>query len=114
MPNALRTGPSGDGVFDPELGGALSALAYRRGRAAPAGPVQADPARAAAARFDDILEARGVVVRGVPRTGIAAPGLGRIAALEVFSGRMRPSIRPTVIALPRLPCVVSSTIADSQ
>ena len=47
-----RTGPSGDGVFDAELGGPLSALAYRGGgRGRPSGPVQADPARAAAARL---------------------------------------------------------------
>jgi serine-type D-Ala-D-Ala carboxypeptidase/endopeptidase (penicillin-binding protein 4) len=80
--DAVRTGPSGDGVFDPELGGPLSALTYDRGAAAPGGPVQADPARAAAARLDDLLEARGVVVRGVPRAGVTPPGATR-AALAV-------------------------------
>jgi D-alanyl-D-alanine carboxypeptidase/D-alanyl-D-alanine-endopeptidase (penicillin-binding protein 4) len=29
--DTVRTGPSGDGVFDAELGGPLSALAYRKG-----------------------------------------------------------------------------------
>jgi D-alanyl-D-alanine carboxypeptidase/D-alanyl-D-alanine-endopeptidase (penicillin-binding protein 4) len=72
--DALRTGPSGDGAFDAELGGPLSALAYERGAEAPGGPPQSDPARAAAARFDDVLEARGVVIRGVPRAGVAPPG----------------------------------------
>ena len=78
--DALRTGPSGDGAFDAELGGPLSALAYERGAQAPGGPPQADPARAAAARFDDVLEARGVVIRGVPRAGATPPGALPIAA----------------------------------
>ena len=77
--DAARTGPSGDGAFDPELGGPLSALAYDRGAAAPGGPVQVDPARAAAARLDDLLEARGVVIRGVPRAGATPVGATRIA-----------------------------------
>jgi D-alanyl-D-alanine carboxypeptidase/D-alanyl-D-alanine-endopeptidase (penicillin-binding protein 4) len=72
--DAVRTGPSGDGVFDAELGGPLSALAYERGAQVHGGPPQADPARAAAARFDDVLEARGVVIRGTPRAGVAPPG----------------------------------------
>jgi D-alanyl-D-alanine carboxypeptidase/D-alanyl-D-alanine-endopeptidase (penicillin-binding protein 4) len=75
-----RTGPSGNGAFDAELGGPLSALAYERGAQAPGGPPQADPARAAAARFDDVLEARGVVIRGVPRAGPTPPGALPIAA----------------------------------
>ena len=78
--DTLRTGPSGDGAFDAELGGPLSALAYERGAQAPGGPPQADPARAAAARFDDVLEARGVVIRGVPRAGATPPGALPIAA----------------------------------
>ena len=77
--DTVRTGPPGDGLFDPELGGPLSALAYDRGAAAPGGPVQADPARAAAARLDDLLEARGVVIRGVPRAGVTPPAATRIA-----------------------------------
>jgi D-alanyl-D-alanine carboxypeptidase/D-alanyl-D-alanine-endopeptidase (penicillin-binding protein 4) len=72
--DGARTGPSGDGAFDAELGGTLSALAYERGAQAPGGPPQPDPARAAAARFDDVLEARGVVIRGVPRAGTTPPG----------------------------------------
>ena len=35
--DAVRTGPSGDGAFDPELGGPLSALAYQRGARRPTG-----------------------------------------------------------------------------
>lgn len=72
--DGVRTGPSGDGLFDAELGGPLSALAYARGAQAPGGPVQADPARAAAARLDDLLEARGVLIRGVPRAGVTPAG----------------------------------------
>ena len=78
--DAVRTGPSGDGAFDPELGGPLSALAYQRGAQVPGGLPQADPARAAAARFDDVLEARGVVIRGTPRAGVAPPGAVALAS----------------------------------
>jgi D-alanyl-D-alanine carboxypeptidase/D-alanyl-D-alanine-endopeptidase (penicillin-binding protein 4) len=78
--DAARTGPSGDGAFDAELGGPLSALAYRRGAQAPGGPPQTDPARAAAARLDDVLEARGVLIRGVPRAGATPPGALPLAA----------------------------------
>ncbi len=78
--DTVRTGPSGDGAFDPELGGPLSALAYQRGAQEPGGPPQADPARAAAARFDDVLESRGIVIRGVPRAGATPPGAVALAA----------------------------------
>ena len=78
--DTLRTGPSGRRSFDAELGGPLSALAYQRGAQAPDGPPQADPARAAAARFDDVLEARGVVIRGVPRADVAPAGALPLAA----------------------------------
>jgi D-alanyl-D-alanine carboxypeptidase/D-alanyl-D-alanine-endopeptidase (penicillin-binding protein 4) len=80
--DGVRTGPSGNGLFDPELGGALSALAYEHGAQAPGGLPQLDPARAAAARFDDVLEARGVVIRGVPRVGVAPLGAVRLAAVD--------------------------------
>jgi D-alanyl-D-alanine carboxypeptidase/D-alanyl-D-alanine-endopeptidase (penicillin-binding protein 4) len=80
--DAVRTGPSGDGAFDAELGGPLSALAYERGAQAPGGPPQADPARAAAARFDDVLEARGVVIRGTPRAGATPPGAVSLASAD--------------------------------
>ncbi|WP_205696831.1 D-alanyl-D-alanine carboxypeptidase [Conexibacter sp. SYSU D00693] len=78
--DALRGGPGTAFAFDPEIGGTLGALTYLRGRATPAGPVQPDPAQAAAARFDDVLEARGLVVRGTPRAGTTPLGavlLGR-------------------------------------
>ena len=95
--DTLRTGPSGDGAFDAELGGPLSALAYRRGRATPGGPVQADPARAAAARFDDVLEARGVTIDGVPRAGAAPAGVDAIGGVQsapvrtLVAAMLRPS-----------------------
>ena len=95
--DGVRTGPSGDGLFDPELGGPLSALAYQRGAQVPGGPPQADPARAAAARFDDVLEARGVVIRGVPRAGAAPPGAVPLAradsapVAELVAAMLKPS-----------------------
>lgn len=63
-------GPSTHGAFDLNMNGSIGALTYARGREAPDGPLQPDPARAAAFRFDDVLEARGVVIRGTPRQGI--------------------------------------------
>ncbi|HYI19003.1 MAG TPA: D-alanyl-D-alanine carboxypeptidase [Solirubrobacteraceae bacterium] len=95
--DTVRTGPSGNGAFDPELSGPLSALAYRRGRATPDGPVQADPARAAAARFDDVLEARGVTISGAPRAGSSPPGAAVLAGAasatfaELVAAMLRPS-----------------------
>ena len=64
-------GPAGP--FEPELAGALSALAYDRGRDNDFGPIVTDPARAAASVFDDLLEARGVTVRDPPRAGAGPP-----------------------------------------
>ena len=78
--DTLRGGPATGGAFDPELTGVLGALTYARGAQAPGGPLQPDPGRAAAYRFDDVLEAHGLVIRGTPRVGVAPPGaveLGR-------------------------------------
>jgi serine-type D-Ala-D-Ala carboxypeptidase/endopeptidase (penicillin-binding protein 4) len=72
--DTLRGGPATGGAFDPELTGSLGALTYERGRQAPGGPLQPDPGRAAAYRFDDVLEARGLKIRGVPHAGVAPPG----------------------------------------
>jgi D-alanyl-D-alanine carboxypeptidase/D-alanyl-D-alanine-endopeptidase (penicillin-binding protein 4) len=80
--DALRGGPATGGAFDLELTGVLGALTYARGRQAPNGALQPDPARAAAYRFDDVLEARGLKIRGTPRAGVAPAGaveLGRTA-----------------------------------
>jgi D-alanyl-D-alanine carboxypeptidase/D-alanyl-D-alanine-endopeptidase (penicillin-binding protein 4) len=80
--DAARGGPPTSGAFDPDLTGSLGALTYARGRQAPGGPLQVDPGRAAAFRFDDVLEARGVLIRGTPRVGLApavAVELGRVA-----------------------------------
>jgi D-alanyl-D-alanine carboxypeptidase/D-alanyl-D-alanine-endopeptidase (penicillin-binding protein 4) len=80
--DGLRGGPATGGAFDPELTGVLGALTYARGRQAVGGPLQPDPARAAAFRFDDVLEARGLTIRGTPRAGVAPAGaveLGRAA-----------------------------------
>jgi D-alanyl-D-alanine carboxypeptidase/D-alanyl-D-alanine-endopeptidase (penicillin-binding protein 4) len=81
--DAVRGTPATGNAFNPEIGGVLGALTYERGRAVAGGPFLSDPARAAAAAVDDALEARGIVVRGVPRQGVGpagAPVLARVAA----------------------------------
>jgi serine-type D-Ala-D-Ala carboxypeptidase/endopeptidase (penicillin-binding protein 4) len=79
----LRGGPSTGFAFDPELAGSLGALTFERGRAVEGGQLLADPARGAAVRFDDALEARGVVIPGSPAEGMAPAGattaLGSVA-----------------------------------
>jgi D-alanyl-D-alanine carboxypeptidase/D-alanyl-D-alanine-endopeptidase (penicillin-binding protein 4) len=79
--DTVRTGPTGGGTFDPELGAPLTALSYDRGRETRFGPIRADALQGAARRFDDLLEARGIVLPGSPRTGGAPPGAVRVAAV---------------------------------
>src|SRR4051794_18358682 len=67
-------GPATGFAFDPEFDGAIGALSYEHGRATPGGPFQLDPAAAAAARFDDLLEAVGVVLPNGPSSGAMPPG----------------------------------------
>jgi len=69
----LRGGPTTGFAFDPEIGGALSALTFDRGRAIDGGGIISDPARGAAVRFDDALEERAVTIPNVPHEG-TAPG----------------------------------------
>ncbi len=64
-----------------EYDGVLGGLTWNRGRAGDAGGPLTDPARGAAAAFDDQLEARGVVIRGVPRAGATPPGATPVAAI---------------------------------
>ncbi len=71
--DARRTGRTGGVGFDAELDGVLGGLTWNRGRAGLTGGPLSDPARGAAAAFDDALEARGVVIRGVPRAGATPP-----------------------------------------
>jgi D-alanyl-D-alanine carboxypeptidase/D-alanyl-D-alanine-endopeptidase (penicillin-binding protein 4) len=81
--DALTGGPATHGAFDLNFNGSVGALTYDRGRQAPGGPLQPDPARAAAYRFDDILEARGIVIRGVPKAGTApATGVTELGTVE--------------------------------
>lgn len=61
------------GAFDAELDGVLSGLTWNRGRDGDTGGPLTDPARGAAAAFDDRLEARGVSIRGVARAGATPP-----------------------------------------
>jgi D-alanyl-D-alanine carboxypeptidase/D-alanyl-D-alanine-endopeptidase (penicillin-binding protein 4) len=69
-----RGGPATGGAFDLNFAGSVGALTYERGRQAPDGPLQPDPGRAAAFRFDDVLEARGLTIRGTPKAGVAPAG----------------------------------------
>lgn len=92
--DAATGGPATRLAFDPEFGGALGALTYDRGRATPGGPFQRDPAAAAAARFDDLLEAAGVTLPLGPASGAVprAPArlasvTGDVAALRRDAGR---------------------------
>ena len=71
----------GPGQYDPEIGGMVGALVYARGRAVDGGPIQEDPALAAATRFDDALEAIGVTVARGQRVAAAPAGLPAIASV---------------------------------
>jgi D-alanyl-D-alanine carboxypeptidase len=74
------------GAFGPierALDGSLSALAYNRGRSGDFSPVVEAPAIAAAAVFNDLLEARSVTIGGTPRTGaMAGPGSVELGAVR--------------------------------
>lgn len=71
--DAATGGPATGFAFDPEFEGAVGALTFEHGRAAPGGPFQLDPAAAAAARFDDLLEAVGVVLPNGATSGATPP-----------------------------------------
>ncbi|HWT94976.1 MAG TPA: D-alanyl-D-alanine carboxypeptidase [Solirubrobacteraceae bacterium] len=66
--DTVRGGPSTGGGFDPELEAPLSALSYDLGQQTPGGAVSADPLPLAAAKFDDKLEAKGIVLPNRPGT----------------------------------------------
>ena len=74
-------GPATGGAFDQEFDGAVGALSWEHGRATPGGPYQLDPAAAAAARFDDLLEAAGVVLPNSAGSG-ATPAIPPLAAVD--------------------------------
>jgi D-alanyl-D-alanine carboxypeptidase/D-alanyl-D-alanine-endopeptidase (penicillin-binding protein 4) len=93
--DTLRGGPATNGAFDDELGGVLGALTYARGRQAPNGPLQPDPGRAAAYRFDDVLEARGLKIRGTPRAGTTPPGAVTLASVSQPVGSLVEVINKT-------------------
>ena len=78
--DGTRFGPSPP--FEPEIGGVLGALVYDRGRAVDGGPLQPDPALAAATRFDDALEALGITVAKGQRTGAAPVGAPLLAEIH--------------------------------
>jgi serine-type D-Ala-D-Ala carboxypeptidase/endopeptidase (penicillin-binding protein 4) len=83
--DALAGGPATGGAFDLNFNGSVGALTYDRGRQAVGGPLQPDPARAAAYRFDDVLEARGITIRGVPKAGVAPAGAAALG-LPLLTG----------------------------
>lgn len=87
--DAALGGPATGGAFDPEFDGAVGALTFEHGRAVPGGPYQQDPAAAAAARFDDLLEAAGVVL---PNTAGSA-ARPAIPPLATVSGELRTLLR---------------------
>ncbi|MDA0170088.1 D-alanyl-D-alanine carboxypeptidase [Solirubrobacter taibaiensis] len=74
-------GPATGGAFDLEFDGAVGALTFEHGRAAPGGPFQLDPAAAAAARFDDLLELAGVVIPNAPASG-ARPAIAPVGIVD--------------------------------
>ena len=74
-------GPATGGAFDQEFDGAVGALSWEHGRATPGGAYQLDPAAAAAARFDDLLEAAGVVLPNSAGSG-ATPAIPPLAAVD--------------------------------
>ena len=74
-------GPATGGAFDQEFDGAVGALSWQHGRATPGGAYQLDPAAAAAARFDDLLEAAGVVLPNSAGSG-ATPAIPPLAAVD--------------------------------
>ena len=81
--DSLRGGPDTGYRTSIYLGGPLSALSYNRGFANANGSAfQANPPAFAAARFDALLEARGIEVRGKPSTGTAPSGADEVARVE--------------------------------
>ena len=89
----LRGGPTTGFAFDPEIGGALGALTFDRGRAVEGGPILNDPAWGAAVRFDDALEERGVIVPDVPQEGDAPSGA--VTQLARITTALGPVVRTT-------------------
>ncbi len=95
--DARRGPPSSGFAFEANLGGGvLTALALDGGRRDGTGPALADPAPEAARRFDDLLEARGVVLPGRPRAGVAPPGAPTVAAVP--SAPVRDLVRRMLVA----------------
>jgi D-alanyl-D-alanine carboxypeptidase/D-alanyl-D-alanine-endopeptidase (penicillin-binding protein 4) len=70
------------GPLHPEVAGVVGALVYDRGRAVDGGPLQTDPALAAATRFDDALEALGIRVAGGQRSAPAPAGAPLLASVQ--------------------------------
>ena len=91
--DTLRGGPDSAYRPDGDLGGWLSALSWRHGRAGAGGPT--GPARAAASRLAALLKARKVRYTRKPRAGTlpAAPGT---AALDALATLPSPTMRELI------------------
>jgi D-alanyl-D-alanine carboxypeptidase/D-alanyl-D-alanine-endopeptidase (penicillin-binding protein 4) len=77
--DSLRGGPV-SGYATSIWVGPLSALDFDRGLTSPQGTAfQSDPPKFAAAKLDAALKARGIAVRGNPRTGTAPSGAAELA-----------------------------------
>jgi serine-type D-Ala-D-Ala carboxypeptidase/endopeptidase (penicillin-binding protein 4) len=86
--DALRGSFDTGGAYDSDIGGALSALALRRGLARPG-----QPATQAAGQFAKMLRGDGIRVEGRSGAGTTPPGATGLAALD--SPPMRDLIRLT-------------------
>ncbi|MBE2314393.1 D-alanyl-D-alanine carboxypeptidase [Solirubrobacter sp. CPCC 204708] len=89
--DAAIGGPATSGGFDQEFDGVVGALSFEHGRATPGGPYQTDPAAAAAAHFDDLLEAVGVVIPNGAVSGTRPP----IPPLATVDGDLAELIKTT-------------------
>jgi D-alanyl-D-alanine carboxypeptidase/D-alanyl-D-alanine-endopeptidase (penicillin-binding protein 4) len=97
--DTLRGGPDSGYRPDSDLGGWLTALSWRHGRAGATGP-----ARAAAARFSALLKARSIAYERKPRAGrlSAVAGGGVAADAEPLATLASPAIS-SLIAMTNVP-----------
>jgi D-alanyl-D-alanine carboxypeptidase/D-alanyl-D-alanine-endopeptidase (penicillin-binding protein 4) len=93
--DTLRGGPDSAFLPDGDLGGWLSALSWRHGRAGAGGPT--GPARAAAARLGTLLKDRAIVYARKPRSGALPPTPGT-AAVDALATVSSPAMRDLIAA----------------
>jgi serine-type D-Ala-D-Ala carboxypeptidase/endopeptidase (penicillin-binding protein 4) len=93
--DTLRGGPDSAYGPDGDLGGWLSALSWRHGRAGSGGAT--GPARAAAARLGALLKQRKIVYDRKPRSG-ALPDTPETAAVDALATLPSPAMRDLIAA----------------